>query len=863
MNRNRRPLLSLVRTCVLLLVAALATSTSLAAATGPITPEALAAARALPQWQPAVWTDHPVRIELRDREEIDALLRAVPLSRFSREDVELSYEGADRKVEKVALEVRVTDREHADLLAAGWAPVAVRDLDREGREAAEKAWASRDVQTASEKVFTFPLTVYPTHAEIGQILADLAAAHPTRARTFQWGTSIQGRALWGLVISDDVNNSEAEPEVRLSSTMHGDEVTGMILTLDFANYLLTNYGVAGREDVTNLVDNYEIHLMPDHNPDGTYLTQRYNANGADLNRNFPLPAGEDPVTESENLSFMAYANSHHFVISANYHGGALLMNYLWDWTYTLTSDDAALRKLSLEYSTYNLPMYNGAYPQGITNGAAWYVALGTLQDWSYDQTGCIDTTIEVSNTKWPAASTLATFWNENRESMMHYVKSARYGVNGVVTSAETGDPVNATVTVTGNTKTVRTDPTHGDYYKLLNTGTYQLTFSAPGYITQTVSNVAVTWGTPTVLNVQMQPTANGDLSGQVLAVGGAPLAAQVQVFTHPLNSLAASVTANAAGVFTVNNLEYGDYRLAYTFSGYAAEDQIVTVNAATVNAPTVYMAHSITITPFSANFDDGQATGWTGTWGVLAPGADATAYEMTDSPVGSYVSNSTKYCTMAAGADLSDLLSGNLTYRAKWNLEANWDGVQLQVSVGGGAWTPVAATRTQTASGQGVQLTGTWYEGAQAAWVTETVSLAPWLGQSDVRFQFVLRSDTSLNYDGFHFDSFLIQGVGTDPYSGTGDLPAMTQLTGVQPNPFNPAATVRFELARAGRALVRVYDLSGRLVRTLADDTRPAGAQSVVWNGLDDAGQPAASGVYLVRLSADGVEQSLKASLVK
>ena len=399
MNRNRRPLLSLVRTCVLLLVAALAASTSLAAATGPITPEALAAARALPQWQPAVWTDHPVRIELRDREEIDALLRAVPLSRFSREDVELSYEGADRKVEKVALEVRVTDREHADLLAAGWAPVAVRDLDREGREAAEKMWASRELQPASEKVFTFPLTVYPTHAEIGQILADLAAAHPTRARTFQWGTSIQGRALWGLVISDDVNNSEAEPEIRLSSTMHGDEVTGMILTLDFANYLLTNYGVAGREDVTNLVDNYEIHLMPDHNPDGTYLTQRYNANGADLNRNFPLPAGEDPVTESENLSFMAYANSHHFVISANYHGGALLMNYLWDWTYTLTSDDAALRNLSLEYSTYNLPMYNGAYPQGITNGAAWYVALGTLQDWSYDQTGCIDTTIEVSNTK--------------------------------------------------------------------------------------------------------------------------------------------------------------------------------------------------------------------------------------------------------------------------------------------------------------------------------------------------------------------------------------------------------------------------------------------------------------------------------
>lgn len=50
--------------------------------------------------------------------------------------------------------------------------------------------------------------------------------------------------------------------------MHGDEATGMVLLLDFANYLLGNYGVAGREDVTILVDNYETHLMPNYNPDG-------------------------------------------------------------------------------------------------------------------------------------------------------------------------------------------------------------------------------------------------------------------------------------------------------------------------------------------------------------------------------------------------------------------------------------------------------------------------------------------------------------------------------------------------------------------------------------------------------------------
>ncbi|MBK8166966.1 MAG: carboxypeptidase regulatory-like domain-containing protein [bacterium] len=868
MNRTLRPLSHRLPSprpwapilCLLLLAAAVATA---APAFEPITPAALAAARARAQWQPMVWTDHPVRIELRDREQLDELLRAVPLSRFGREDVRITLEGPDRKIEKVALEVRVTEQEHAELVAAGWKPEVLRDLDREGREAAEKAWATRELTPGAEKVFTFPLTVYPSHAEVGQILADLAAAHPTRARTFQWGTSIQGRALWGIVISDNVQSTEAEPEVRFSSTMHGDEVTGMILTLDFANYLLANYGVPGREDVTNLVDNYEIHLMPNHNPDGTYLTQRYNANSVDLNRNFPEPAGTQPITETENLSYMAYANSHHFVVSGNYHGGALVMNYLWDWTYTLAPDDAALSKLSLEYSTYNLPMYNGDFPQGITNGADWYVATGTVQDWAYDQTGCIDTTIEVSNTKWPAASTLVTFWNENREGMMHYLKAARYGINGVVTAADTGDPLAATVTVTGNSKTVTTDPEHGDYYKLLDSGTYQLTFSAPGYITQTISNVATTWGTPTVLNVQMQPTARGDLSGLVLAVGGAPLAAQVQVTTHPLGAPVTTVTAGAAGDYAINDLEYGDYRLVYTFAGRATANQVVTVDAATITAPTMYLAQSVTLTPFASNFDDGLTTGWTGTWALLAPGADGTAWEMTDSPAGNYVNNTTKTCTMAAGADLSDLVSGSLTYRAKWNLETNWDGVQLQVSVGGGAWTPVGATRTQAPSGQGVQTVGPWYEGAQATWVTETVDLTPWLGLSDVRFQFVLRSDSSTYRDGFHFDTFLIQGEGIDNFSGTGDLPAVTRLTGAQPNPFNPSTTVRFELARAGHARLRVYDLSGRLVRELADRAMAAGPQAVAWDGRDGDGQPVPSGVYLVKLSADGSEQSVKASLVK
>ncbi len=823
-------------------------------------------ANGLPEWTIAVWNDFPVMIELADRAALEALLAAVPIASFDREQI--APLDRDPKSERLAFRPRVTEAEHAALEAAGYSPVRLRDLDREGREAAERVWLEM-AATKADPVLTDPYNYYPTHAQIGTILATIETNYPAIARDFQWGTSVQGRALWGLVISDNVTSSEAEPEVRLSSSMHGDEVTGMVMLLDFAHYLTENYGVPGREDVTYLVDNYEIHLMPSHNPDGTALNQRYNANGVDLNRNYPEPAGDDPTQETENLAFMSYANGHHFVMSSNYHGGALVVNYLWDWTYTLAPDDAACIRMSLEYSTYNLPMYNGAFDQGITNGAAWYVALGTLQDWSYDQTGCIDATIEVSNTKWPAASQLPTFWNENRESLMHYVKSARYGVNGVVTGSDTGLPLDATVTVTGNSKAVHTDPSHGDYYKLLDTGTYQLTFSAYGYITRTISSVGTVWGTPTVLNVALDPIATGAVAGHVQQTGGAPVAAQVKAYTHPLNELVATVNANASGDYTVPGLVYGDYRLVYSAAGHTTEEQLVTLDAASVTAPTVTLGLTVELTPFATNFDGGLTDGWTGVspWGVVAGGAGGSAYAMTDSPVGNYASSLTNStCTMTAGVDLTAMNSGTVSFQAKWNIETNWDGVQFQVSVDGGSvWTPIATAYTQPGSGQGTQTAGQpYFENAQAAWVLNTVDLAPWLGQADVRFRFRLATDTSVVKDGFYFDDFTIHGLGESTNTGAGDAPARaTAITAAYPNPFNPSTTLAFTLAAAGRAELSLYDAAGRRVRTLAGGEMTAGEHVTVWDGQTEGGSRAPSGVYFARLTAMGASSVHKLVLVK
>lgn len=83
------------------------------------------------------------------------------------------------------------------------------------------------------------------------------------------------------------------------------------------------------------------------------------------------------------------------------------------------------------------------------------------------------------------------------------------------------------------------------------------------------------------------------------------------------------------------------------------------------------------------------------------------------------------------------------------------------------------------------------------------------------------------------------------------------------PNPFNPRTTVRFTLPTAGAARLTVIDARGRCVRTLLAGDLPAGEQTVVWNGMDDAGRPAAAGVYVLRLLAAGTSRETRAVLVK
>lgn len=368
---------------------------------------------------------------------------------------------------------------------------------------------------------TYEWDEYPTYDAYVDMMYQFEADHPDLCQVVNFGTTHEGRELLAAKITDNPEQDEQEPEFFYTSTMHGDETTGYVLMLRLIDYLLINY--ANDDRITDMVNNMEIWINPNANPDGTYATgnnsvngaTRGNANGIDINRNFPDPqAGPHPdgnEHQAETEAFMAFAGDHDFVMSANHHGGEEVINYPWDTWTDRHADDDWWQLVSHEYADTaqeNSPSgYMDGFDDGITNGSDWYQITGGRQDYMNYYHYCREVTMELSDIKLLPESQLDNYWEYNYRSLLNYIEQAGYGLQGVITETGSGEPIpGVKIEIPdhdeANSHVFSKNP-FGDYYRPLKTGTYTVTFSAPCYETVSVEDVSVTDYEITELNVEM------------------------------------------------------------------------------------------------------------------------------------------------------------------------------------------------------------------------------------------------------------------------------------------------------------------------------------------------------------------------
>jgi hypothetical protein len=129
-----------------------------------------------------------------------------------------------------------------------------------------------------------------------------------------------------------------------------------------------------------------------------------------------------------------------------------------------------------------------------------------------------------------------------------------------------------------------------------------------------------------------------------------------------------------------------------------------------------------------------------------------------------------------------------------------------------------------------------------------------------------LTSDLPLSFGEVASQAGEVRSVRTQAKSvlETQDRPLVaTHLGRNRPNPFNPQTEIEYSLGRDGLAELSIFDVSGRLVRTLFRSVQPSGEYRITWNGRDNLGRAVASGVYVYRLKTADYEESRRLVIIR
>ncbi|NQT63822.1 MAG: S8 family serine peptidase [Candidatus Marinimicrobia bacterium] len=213
-----------------------------------------------------------------------------------------------------------------------------------------------------------------------------------------------------------------------------------------------------------------------------------------------------------------------------------------------------------------------------------------------------------------------------------------------------------------------------------------------------------------------------------------------------------------------------------------------------------------------------------------------------------YEPNMDNALTFAPGVDIGLLETFAIKYRALYQLEDGADFGTFEVSTDQENWTILNS-----------------HTGTAISWGRHEIDLTEYCGGENEKlwFRFHFTSDGQNEMLGYFVDhvEFLIP----EAVAINDDLSLPTEFTMTQnfPNPFNPSTSIRYALPEMSSVNLQIFDIQGKLVKTISSPDAVAGWHKMRWNGQDNNGQTASAGVYLARLQAGEHSQSIKILLLK
>ena len=572
---------------------------------------------------------------------------------------------------------------------------------------------------ASGGFYTNPAT--PTHFNLGsmggyltynEMLAELDEMFATYPNLITQKSQIsnflthENRPIYHVRISDNPNVDEAEAKVLYTAIHHAREPMSLMETIFYMWFILENYGT--NDEVSYLVNNFQMYFVPCINADG-YVYRRNNGGGVygvDLNRNYSY--GWNTTGTSTNTSNDTYCGTSAFSEPETQAIRWLVQNndfitafnahtYAQDILFPIgtTTAEFAQHHNYFQDFTNHMVEHNGYTAM---KSSALYPASGDSDDYMYK----VDVGVGQKDTIFVNTPEVGTaFWQPQSEIVstckgMLFPNLILAHIAKQYLVVQETDPA-MIPSLTGNF-------THSA--KRLGREAGSVSVSIDPILN--ITNI----GAPLVYNLFQQQLVNGNIS-------------------YSLNP----------------NIQFGDqikYVLKTDYGLWIKRDTITK----TYGSLTVQVTEDAT-----------SAANWTGNWSTTTTTYVSATKSFTDTPTGNYSNNTNKTYTYVPTVDLTNASDAMVKFYAKWNLEADFDFVQFQVSTDGGTtWIGQCGNYTvlgTSANGSVQPNNQPVYEGVRSSWVIEEINLSDYLGQI-IKLRFQLKSDGGTTADGYYFDDFQV-----------------------------------------------------------------------------------------------------------
>ena len=618
---------------------------------------------------------------------------------------------------------------------------------------------------------------------------------------------IGGNGIKWVKISDNPSNSsENEPQILYTAIHHAREPNSLSQLIFYMWYLLENYDLDN--EIKSIVDNTELFFVPVINPDGYLYNEktdpngggfwrknRKNGNGVDNNRNYDYYINGDPADgiwggegASNDPNNQTYHGTAPFSEVENQaikwfceqHDFVMAFNNhsygeLLLYPYGYANDVPTPENELFEIVSEVLVSQNG-YDNILSSGL--YPAAGDSDDFMYGTIGTHDKiyamTPEIGPEFWPPSSQIEGI----AKSMMYLNITSAKMVNNYA------DLIDTSPLFLGNEVVI--DQTF-DIKRLGLSGSGNFTIS----INPISTNISAVGDPISFSNLDVLEETNGTIQYTL-----------------------------------INETQAGDPIVFEIIINNGSYDTKVLLNKIFGSLIPVFEDIGDSTTD---NFDNNG-------WGITNTTYVSPSSSITESPNGNYQNNENKTIRLSENINLTNAIGANVTFYAKWDIENNWDYVQLEVSLdNGNSWIPQCGLFTNEGSSNGGQPTGQpLYDGTQNNWVLEQIDLSDYLGE-EITMRFKFESDGEVRADGFYFDDLTVNVLDDGTLSNADVLASQFS---VYPN---PVSNLVYITTPKNNYTLGIYNIQGQLMST---PSVYSGSQTIDYSQYT-------KGIYLMKFTSN------------